>query len=99
MTDLLDDLDASARLSFTVPGEIRARVLEEINHLLDTEGTFDYGRVYKAVPEWCHGPESGSTVNGLVARREITWTGAMAPLGNTKQRAGGRLVKVYRRTV
>ena len=98
MTDLLDDLDASARLSFTVPGEIRARVLEEINHLLDTEGTFDYGRVYKALPEWCHGPESGSTVNGLVARREIAWTGDMAPLGNTKQRAGGRLVKVYRRT-
>jgi len=32
--------------------------------------------------------------------RGDTWRyGAMAPLGNTKQRAGGRLVKVYRRTV
>ena len=98
MTDLLDDLDASALLSFTVPGEIRARVLEEINHLLDTEGTFDYGRVRQGLPEWCHGPESGNAVNSLVASKQVTWTGAMAPLGNTKQRAGGRLVKVYRRT-
>ena len=96
--DLLERLDHNASLSLTLPGEIRARVLEEINHLLDTEGTFDYGRVRQGLPEWCHGPESGNAVNSLVASKQVTWTGAMAPLGNTKQRAGGRLVKVYRRT-
>ena len=99
MTDLLDDLDASARLSFTVPGEIHEFVTRTVRAILEHDGTVDYGRVRAWLPEWCHGPESGAVITGMVRRGELVWTGAMAPLGNTKQRAGGRLVKVYRRTV
>ena len=99
MTDMLDDLDASALLSFTVPGEIAETVRRTTLAILAHDGDVDFGRVRAWLPEWCHGPQSGSTITALVRRGELTWTGAMAPLGNTKQRAGGRLVKVYRRTV
>ena len=98
MSDVLDDLDASARLSFTVPGEIRQCVTQIVNGVIERDGDVDFGRVRTWLPTWCHGPESGAVITAMVRRGELVWTGAMAPLGNTKQRAGGRLVKVYRRT-
>ena len=99
MTDLLDELENMARTSFTSPGDIRMRVIDAVETILDASGTVDFGRVRKHLPDGYHGPTCGSTITGMVRRGELVWTGAMAPLGNTKQRAGGRLVKVYRRTV
>lgn len=96
--DLLDLLEASAALSTLTPGKVREAWLAAIQHVSDRDGDWDSGRVRAELPEWAHGPESGAVVTGLVRSKAAVWTGHMATLGNTTQRAGGRLVKVYRLT-
>jgi len=100
--DLLDELDAMARTSFTVPGEIRAAWLEAIQAISDRDGDWDSGRVRVWLDsrgmEWAHGSQSGATVTALVRSGAAVDTGRMALLGNTKHRAGKRRVPVYRLT-
>lgn len=100
--DLLDELDAMARTSFTVPGETRSAWLEGIQAVCDRDGDFDSGRVRVWLDthgkEWAHGPQSGSTVTGLVRSGRAIDTGRMALLGNTEHRAGKRRVPIYRLT-
>lgn len=93
--DLLDLLDADAALSTLTPGQVRAAWLAAIQAVNDRDGDWDSGRVRAMVPHWAHGPESGAVVTGLVRSKAARWTGRMDTLGNTEQRAGGRLVKVY----
>ena len=100
--DLLDELDAMARTSFTVPGEVRNAWLQGIQAVADRDGDFDSGRVRSWLDAqgatWAHGPESGACITGLVRSGAAVWSGRMAELGNVEHRAGGRLVKVYRLT-
>lgn len=96
--DLLDLLAASAATSFTTAGEVREAWLAAIQAISDLDGDWDSGRVRDRLPEWAHGAESGAVVTGLVRSGAAVWTGQMATLGNTEQRAGSRLVKVYRLT-
>lgn len=94
--DLLDLLDASAASSPLLPGRVRDEWLKAARSLAERSGTFDAGCIRLMVPEWAHGPEAGSAITGMVRRGEAEWTGRMVPLGNTEQRAGARMVKVYR---
>lgn len=96
--DLLDELDAMARTSLTVPGEIREVTLAAIQSVSDRDGDWGFGRVRVLLPEWAHGSVSGATVTGLVRSGAAVWTGRREPLGNFGQRAGDREVKVYRLT-
>src|SRR5690606_38019497 len=97
--DLLALLDASASQSFTTPGAVRQMWLDTARLVAARDdGTFDSGRIRAVVPEWAHGPEAGAAITGMVRRGEAEWTGRMAVLGNDSQRAGSRLVKVYRLT-
>lgn len=96
--DLLNLLDADAALSVLFPGDVRAAWLVAIQAVNDRDGDFGSGRVRAMVPHWAHSPNSGSTVAGVVRSKAAYWTGDWEPLGNTEQRAGGRLVKVYRLT-
>lgn len=96
--DLLDLLDANAALSLTTPGEVREAWLAAVQVVADRDGDFDSGRVRDVVPEWAHGPESGALITGLVRSGRAVWTGRLTELGNAAQRAGSRLVKVYRLT-
>lgn len=94
--DLLDMLDAAAKSSPATPGAVRAEWLKAIRLVARaTGGTFHSGQVRSIVPEWAHGPESGALITSLVRSGAITWSGRMDTLGNTGQRAGSRLVKVY----
>jgi len=99
MTDLLDELEMSASVSLTTPGEIRAAWLEAIQAVADRDGDFCSGRVRAWLDArgmaWAHGPQSGSTVAGLVRSGAAVDTGRMETLGNTKHRAGKRKTPVY----
>lgn len=96
--DLLDMLEADAEQSALLPGRIRDEWLKAIQTINDRDGDFGSGRVIATVPEWARGPQSGSTVTGLVRSGAARWTGRWEPLGNYAQRAGDRQVKVYRLT-
>ena len=102
MSDRLDQLDANARLSLTVPGEIRAAWLQAAQAINDRDGNFGSGRIHRWLEEhdmgWAHSPNSGSTMTHLVRSHAAVWTGGHETLGNFAQRAGLREVKTYRLT-
>ena len=102
LLDILDELDASAKLSLTVPGEIRAAWLQGMQAVDDRDHDWDSGRVRAWLDErgmtWAHGPEAGSTVTAVVRSGAAVWTGERALLGNTAQRAGNREVRVRKLT-
>jgi len=98
MTITLPELARNAELSATVEHEIREVVRESVFLILAAEGDVDYGRVRQFLPEWATGPTPGATICAMVRAGELeAIPGRTALLGNTKHRAGGRLIKVYRR--
>lgn len=91
--DLLDHLDANARLSATVPGEIRDAWLEGIQAVNDRDGDFDAARVRVTLPE---GVRHGSEVGNLF--RHLSQSGAAVmigtcPSGYREHRASTTIIK------
>ena len=99
MTDILYDLDAHARLSFTTPGEVRTAWREAAHAIAARDGDFDSGRILTWLAEhdmaWATGSESGATITAMVRSKEVVWTGRYAELGNRRTRNSMRPCKVY----
>ena len=91
--DLVDELDASARLSLTVPGEIRAAWLWGCQFVANRDGDFDARRVREVLPESVrHGSEVGALFRHLSKSGAAVMVGTCAS-GYSEHRAATTIIK------
>lgn len=97
-TDLLAELDESARLSVTGPHSIREAWLECIQAVSDRDGDYDAARVRAIVPEeYRHGSEVGNLFRHLSKSGAAVMVGTCAS-GYKEHRAETTIIKRWKLT-